>query len=319
MNRLVAALAATVLSGTVAAGGCGIGPGDASEGEANLTRHPRLRRRADRSTATLNDPTRRTPSSASSTRRRTSRPPTAATSSIRSTASPAAPSTAAAEDWFFFVNGIYSDIGAGEAKVHAGDRIWWDYRDWAEAYRVPAVVGSWPEPFLARTSRASTRHGASSASPTDAAMRRCRLPRLSRRRRRLRRATTVAKPDDAPRRPSRARRRPGIGVRDDPAAAQIENGPGTSGVYARIAACDSAKRLRAFDRSAPTASRGQQLADAGLVAAVRENEDQPTWVVTATSPDALARRHRLCSASMDSADRYAVATDAGKRAPDPCR
>ncbi len=51
------------------------------------------------------------------------------------------------EDWFFFVNGYYSDIGAGETKVLPGDRIWWDYRYWNAAYRVPAVVGSWPEPF----------------------------------------------------------------------------------------------------------------------------------------------------------------------------
>ena len=29
-----------------------------------------------------------------------------------------------------------------------GDRIWWDYRDWTAAMRVPAVVGSWPEPFV---------------------------------------------------------------------------------------------------------------------------------------------------------------------------
>ncbi len=51
-------------------------------------------------------------------------------------------------DWFFFVNGVESAIGAAETEVRGGDRIWWDHRDWTEAMRVPAVVGSWPEPFL---------------------------------------------------------------------------------------------------------------------------------------------------------------------------
>ena len=52
-------------------------------------------------------------------------------------------------DWFFYVNGIESPVGAAEVRVHGGDRIWWDYRDWTGAMRVPAVVGSWPEPFAA--------------------------------------------------------------------------------------------------------------------------------------------------------------------------
>ena len=40
-----------------------------------------------------------------------------------------------------------------------GDRIWWDYRDWTDAMRVPAVVGSWPEPF-AQASAENARAGA---------------------------------------------------------------------------------------------------------------------------------------------------------------
>ena len=50
-------------------------------------------------------------------------------------------------DWFFYVNGVESAIGSAEVHVRGGDRIWWDYRDWTDAMRVPAVVGSWPEPF----------------------------------------------------------------------------------------------------------------------------------------------------------------------------
>ena len=51
-------------------------------------------------------------------------------------------------DWFYYVNGIEADAGAAEREVAGSDRVWWDYRDWGAAMRVPAVVGSFPEPFL---------------------------------------------------------------------------------------------------------------------------------------------------------------------------
>ena len=50
-------------------------------------------------------------------------------------------------DWFYYVNGIESSTGAGERKLHRGDRVWWDHHDWETAMRVPAVVGAFPEPF----------------------------------------------------------------------------------------------------------------------------------------------------------------------------
>ena len=33
-------------------------------------------------------------------------------------------------------------------NVHPGDHIWWDRHDWSQTDDVPAVVGSFPEPFL---------------------------------------------------------------------------------------------------------------------------------------------------------------------------
>src|SRR5215216_3259780 len=50
-------------------------------------------------------------------------------------------------DWFFYVNGIESPVGSADVRVRGGDKIWWDYRNWSAAMSVPAVVGSWPEPF----------------------------------------------------------------------------------------------------------------------------------------------------------------------------
>src|SRR5437764_2341002 len=51
-------------------------------------------------------------------------------------------------DWFYYVNGIEADRGAAAFRLHRGDHVWWDRHDWSSAQRVPAVVGSYPEPFL---------------------------------------------------------------------------------------------------------------------------------------------------------------------------
>src|SRR3954452_11433756 len=51
-------------------------------------------------------------------------------------------------DWFFYVDGVESTVGAADYALHGGESVWWDYRDWSAAMRVPAVVGSWPQPFI---------------------------------------------------------------------------------------------------------------------------------------------------------------------------
>ncbi|HEX3801347.1 MAG TPA: DUF4430 domain-containing protein [Solirubrobacteraceae bacterium] len=50
-------------------------------------------------------------------------------------------------DWFYYVNGIQAPKGAATTDVHKGDHIWWDLHDWTAADSIPAVVGSYPEPF----------------------------------------------------------------------------------------------------------------------------------------------------------------------------
>lgn len=51
-------------------------------------------------------------------------------------------------DWFFYVNGFESPVGARSSDLAAGDVAWWDHRGWQGMQSVRAVVGSWPEPFL---------------------------------------------------------------------------------------------------------------------------------------------------------------------------
>lgn len=50
-------------------------------------------------------------------------------------------------DWFYYVNGILAPKGAAATDVNQGDQIWWDLHDWSVTDTVPAVVGSYPEPF----------------------------------------------------------------------------------------------------------------------------------------------------------------------------
>ena len=50
-------------------------------------------------------------------------------------------------DWFYYVNGMLAVKGAATTDVHEGDHIWWDLHDWAATQTIPAVVGSYPEPF----------------------------------------------------------------------------------------------------------------------------------------------------------------------------
>ncbi len=51
-------------------------------------------------------------------------------------------------DWFYYVNGIEAPKGAGATQLHPGDHVWWDLHDWQAVQDVPAIVGSYPEPFL---------------------------------------------------------------------------------------------------------------------------------------------------------------------------
>jgi hypothetical protein len=50
-------------------------------------------------------------------------------------------------DWFYYVNGILASKGAAATDINKGDHIWWDLHNWAATQSIPAVVGSYPEPF----------------------------------------------------------------------------------------------------------------------------------------------------------------------------
>lgn len=50
-------------------------------------------------------------------------------------------------DWFYWVNGILAPVGIAEYRPQPGDVVWWDYHDWGMTMFIPAVIGSYPQPF----------------------------------------------------------------------------------------------------------------------------------------------------------------------------
>jgi hypothetical protein len=183
-------------------------------------------------------------------------------------------------DWFYYVNGIQAPKGAAETVVHPGDHIWWDLHDWSQTEEVPAVVGSFPEPFLNGTGgqRLPVREECAEAesSPCRTVLARLRalgVPAA------LSTVVPGAEPDTL---------RVLVGswgaLSIDPAAESIEQGPASSGVYARLPA--SGKTLTLLDPAGATTRT--LTAGAGLIAATRYSESAPVWIVTGTDAAGVA-------------------------------
>jgi hypothetical protein len=184
-------------------------------------------------------------------------------------------------DWFYYVNGVEAPKGAADTNVHPGDRIWWDLHDWSQTDHVPAVVGSFPEPFL---------HGLSgkrlpvrvecmelTGAPCQTVLRRLRAVGVPA-------GLAAIGPGDEPS-TLRVLVGPWPAVRATPATQAIERGPRASGVYARFA--ENGQTLALLDargRATRTLSGG-----AGLVAATRYAEEAPVWVVTGTDAAGVTR------------------------------
>jgi hypothetical protein len=212
-------------------------------------------------------------------------------------------SGAARRDWFYYVNGIEADKGATDSDLEGGDRVWWDYHDWSGAMRVPAVVGSFPEPFLHGSGgkRFPVRIDCGENAGSE-----CRAvaDKLE--------AAGVAPSTSGIGAPAgKAVLRLVVGkwsdARQDSATEQIEQGADASGVFARPGPAGSGAYdlalLDARGRVVRTLGPG-----AGLVAATRFEEQQPTWVVTGTDDAGLRNAVSLLDVRT-LANRFAVATD----------
>jgi hypothetical protein len=212
-------------------------------------------------------------------------------------------------DWFYYVNGVEATKGAAATTVHPGDHIWWDRHDWSQTEDVPAVVGSFPEPFL----NGLEGHRVPVRVECEAlAGRACRavLDRL--------RAAGVPAAASAPSSnagPGTLRVLVGVWRRvgADPVAHTIANGPRASGVYATFAPGGRSLTVLDQDGHAVRVFAG----GAGLVAATREgSEGAPVWVVTGTDEAGVER----AAGAFDEAtlrERFAVAATAAGTLPAP--
>ena len=180
-------------------------------------------------------------------------------------------------DWFFYVDGVESQIGAAEYELQGGERVWWDYRNWAATNHVPAVVGSWPAPFKEgiggerRPVVVECRGGGDACADTRAALER--------------EGVEVVAGD--PEKAIRVLVGPWERLRTDPTARLIEAGPAESGVFADFEPGGGGYEL------VPLAEAGERArsagVDAGLVAATSRYGGLPVWVVTGGTPAAVRR------------------------------
>jgi hypothetical protein len=201
-------------------------------------------------------------------------------------------------DWFYYVNGVEATRGADATNVRSGDRVWWDRHDWSQTEGVPAVVGSFPEPFLNGIEGKRLPVRVECASVGGAA---CRT--VAARLRAVNVTATVGAIGSAGQANAlRVLVAPWVVIRSEPAAQALASGPRTSGVYARFSA--DGRALALLDASGQTVQTLR--AGAGLIAATRRGEDAPVWLVTGTDGQGV----ELAARALDQVtlqDRFAVA------------
>jgi hypothetical protein len=218
-------------------------------------------------------------------------------------------------DWFFYVNGLESTVGAAEVSLDGGEKIWWDIHDWSASQGIPAVVGSWPAPFTTGWEGhepaidIECKPNGAACQAVYAALEEAGAPVEG---------TEASTEGEAP--PPEPAIRVLVGtwakLRFDPAAKLLENGPAESGIYANFKGSGGASRLVGLDEDGGEARTFG--ADAGLVAATRHFEGPPVWLVTGATPVGV----RAAAEALDPADlrdHYAVASEAGAVTPLPLR
>jgi len=184
------------------------------------------------------------------------------------------------DDWFYYVNGVQAGKGAAATKVHSGDHVWWDRHIWTATESIPAVVGAYPEPFVdgyggtQYPTRVECTQTSSKACTGvyDALARYGVIDGLG--------CLDCAEYNQS----LRVLVGPYSTLVDDATADLLEQGPATSGVYARF--IDGGRKLELLNQIgavAKTLGPG-----AGLVAATRLRGAPPVWFVTGTDAAGVA-------------------------------
>ncbi len=212
--------------------------------------------------------------------------------------------------WSDYVNGIEAPAGAASTAVHRGDHIWWDLHDLSATDTVPAVVGSFPEPFLdgfggkrLPTIVDCAQDVASACQTVSELLRGEHVPVASQ---------ALGGGSSTESLPIV------VGTWSDlqgvVAAYLLQRGPASSGVYARFVGLHNT----ALELLDPDGDVRQTLhGSAGLIAATEQaSEDQPTWLVTGTDVAGVdAAAAALTPARLD--DHFALALAGAQSLPLP--
>jgi hypothetical protein len=197
--------------------------------------------------------------------------------------------------WFDYVNGVAVAKRLANTTVNPGDHVWWDLN--GASREVPAVVGSYPEPFLngLEGKRLPVRIECASASGSACKTVISRLRALS-----VPAAVSAIGSGAAPE-TLRVMVAPWAGL-EGVLAQELEGGPELSGVYARFS--QRGRRLELLDQQGtPTQTL---TSGTGLIAALLAPKEAPVWVITGTDESGVDRAaHALDEATL--ANRFAVA------------
>jgi hypothetical protein len=194
------------------------------------------------------------------------------------------------ERWFRYVNGIGSTSALELTTLHHGDQVWWDLHSDTQTTTARAVVGAYPDPF---------EHGAGGR----------RLP-----------TTLGCGPDvgAACKQVAAALAADGVKVANsllgtgsgqdslnvvvgtwkeiegELVATLVDYGPSASGIYAKFT--DGGEMLELLD------SQGHVVrtlgAGSGLVAATRDTQSEPTWLITGTDPAGVTAAARALTPAL---------------------
>jgi hypothetical protein len=216
-----------------------------------------------------------------------------------------------ASRWFLFVNGSAVGLGSSQRPtvVHPGDRIWWDLHDDGATGNVPAVVGSFPAPFVSGFGGKRLPVTVECAPDVSAA---------------CARVGTALAAVGVP----AASQLLGTGsgtstlgivvgtwreLSGEIAALLIAHGPSTGGVYGHFAG----GKDRTLDLLDPRGSVVRRLgAGAGLVAATGNSKTAPTWFVTGTDAAGVGAAASILTARRLK-DHFAVAVQGTRDLPVP--
>ena len=300
-----AALTAIAIACTIATAGCGLGAGKATSGIVTLT----VTR--DFGTAPVGSVTEKSIPGSQTVLRMLERSFKVATrysgGFVQSIDGHAGSSSRL--DWFYYVNGIEASLGAAGTSVNKGDRIWWDLHDWTATDSIPAVVGSFPEPFIHGIG--GRRYPVTIECATDAGAA-------------CKRVTSELDSIGVPVSSQAIGGGSGtdsIGVVvgtwhdvDGELLAQlIKHGPASSGVYARFAGANGSS-LQLLD---PAGKVVRTLGvGAGLIAATAQPSTGPFWLITGTDVTGVdAAAAALTPARLR--DHFALAVQGGTDLPVP--